>query len=194
MSILRPVFAMLVWGLMLTVPVTAAAETVYINDMLRVGIRAEPNSSLSPIAIVTTGEALQVLEKRRGYLLVETENGVKGWINDAYASSEMPARRRIAEIEAERERLDDEVKQWQEQAARASAETQELSARVDELTDENGDLRVRVSNHNGERIREVGYRWLVIAGIGVGLLLLGFIFGIQWYRRKVAARYGGLGL
>lgn len=92
-------------GLLLVSGTVAAAETIYVNDMLRVGVRSQPASDEAPLAVVTTGAALEVLERSGGYVKVRTDEGAVGWVNSVYVSGEPPARLRIERMTAENQRL-----------------------------------------------------------------------------------------
>ena len=60
------------------------AESVYVSDNLRVGVRPEPDNGYAPVGVVTTGMKLDVLERKEGYLKVRTDTDLVGWIKDIY--------------------------------------------------------------------------------------------------------------
>ena len=41
------------------------ADSVYVKDSLRVGVRTEPSNSVAPIGVVVTGMQLEGLERRK---------------------------------------------------------------------------------------------------------------------------------
>jgi hypothetical protein len=75
MNIMRVTRALLL--AMLLGPGILCAEVVYINDVLRVGVRPEPNNSVSPINVVMTGMKLEVLDRSEGFIQIRTEQGVE---------------------------------------------------------------------------------------------------------------------
>lgn len=52
----------------------------YVNDSLRIGVRAEPNTSVAPQNVVITGMQLEVLEREGSYIKIRSDDGVEGWI------------------------------------------------------------------------------------------------------------------
>lgn len=172
---------------------TAWAETVYVNDMLRVGVRERPNSSQAPITIVTTGMALEVLEHRDGYIRVRTKDGTEGWINDVYATDEVPARRRLKEVVADQERLKKELAQQRSAATTAEQESSQLQAHLGELAKRNEVLQAQLNKaRRSLSARANGDRWLYLGGVIIVLFVFGFFLGTRWYRQRVTERFGGL--
>jgi hypothetical protein len=171
----------------------ALAETVYVNDMLRVGVRKHPNSSETPITIVTTGMALDVLEHRDGYMKIRTKDGVEGWINDVYATDEVPARRRLEEITAEQKRLKEALAKERSTAAGAQKESGLLRDRLTDLAKRNRALQDQLGQARSTlAMASSGNRWLYVGAGTIVLFLLGFFLGTRWYRQRVAERFGGL--
>lgn len=198
--------------LILLLPLQAWAESVYVRDMLRVGVRSEPDSSESPLAIVTTGSKLEVLDRRDGYVKIRTDDGVEGWVNDAYTSPEVPARIRLKEVEARNEDLEErlakarrearqEIQELRATTAATVEENDQLTARLEALEKDNASLRLRLRELNPaaepEDASGAGFmerRWLIYAGGVLALLLAGFLWGARWQRGRVAGRLGGMDL
>jgi SH3 domain protein len=174
---------------------SALSETLYVNDYLRVGIRATPNSTDIPVAVVTTGDALEVLEEQEGYLRVRAESGVEGWVSKSYVSNEMPARLLLDKSQKEAARLRDEAKTLQSQLTEKTQYGVEVDKKVAELLDENGKLHQQVSQYYSANARsKKSYTWLYqFIGIAA-LFVLGLYLGVRWERRRVAERLGGLEL
>lgn len=176
---------------------SVSAETVYIDDMLRVGIRALPNSSDAPIAVVTTGAPLEVLETSGNYIRVRTEDGTEGWINGTYASKELPAKQQL-------ERLRKRYAELEEELAKAKADRQsalkshdELAAKLGELSSANEALQEKLDSYlerEAEMEQDGDMRWLYSALAMISLFVFGVFLGILWYRQRLAQRLGGLEL
>jgi uncharacterized protein YgiM (DUF1202 family) len=62
---------------------SAAADTAYVTDMLRLGITSSRDGSGSPFDTLTSGEALLVLERAGNYAHVRLEDGRDGWVTGA---------------------------------------------------------------------------------------------------------------
>src|SRR5690606_14220547 len=83
----------------------ARAETLYVTDMLRLGLHRASDTSDSPFTTLVSGTALEVLERTTYYARVRTPDGTEGWVKATYLVAEPPARARLHELEAEVERL-----------------------------------------------------------------------------------------
>lgn len=173
----------------------ALAETVYISDVLRVGVRALPKSSGTPLAVVTSGAELTVLERQSDYLRVRTAEGVEGWISDSYATSEVPARLRLERVTQERDRVQAELVSLRSTASASSEQAAQLAARVDVLQEEGAQLQARVAELAAQlQAREGSYAWLYYALALIALFFLGVYLGVRWDKERVAQRLGGLEL
>lgn len=171
------------------------AETVYISDVLRVGVRALPNSTDVPLTVVTSGTELTVLERDSGHLRVRTAGGVEGWISDVYATNELPARLRLERMEQERARLQKELEQLRSSVGASGEQNAQLAARIEALQDENTQLQARVAELAGQlQVKEGGYGWVFYTLALIALFLLGAYLGVRWDKERVAQRFGGLEL
>ncbi|WP_127478271.1 TIGR04211 family SH3 domain-containing protein [Sulfurivermis fontis] len=181
--------------LMLLALMPAQAETVYISDVLRVGVRAQPNSSDTPITVVTSGTELTVLERQAGHLRVRTSGGVEGWISEVYATSELPAQLRLERMEQERDRLQQELAQLRSSSSASGAQVEQLTARIEALQAENSQLQSRMAELQAQ-LQEEGsaYGWLYYAAALIVLFALGVYLGVRWDKERVAQRLGGLEL
>jgi len=83
----------------------SAAETVYVDDQLRLGVRAHPSTEEGSIAVVITGDALSVLEEEENFIKIRTEAGVEGWVSKGYVSAEPPAKSRLKDLQGEHKTL-----------------------------------------------------------------------------------------
>ncbi len=178
-------------------PAGVLAETVFVDDKLRVGVRDEPKSREAPIVVVTTGAELKVLEKDGGYLRIQTEDGIEGWVNGIYVTSEMPARMRLRQIRQEKEQLESEVERLRDSSSELVEENEHLNAKLADLMQENGVLHAKLSRFyeaSGPKeavVEEPDYTWAYVAG-GMGILfLLGFASGLKFYHRRIERRLGG---
>ena len=52
---------------------SASSQSIFVNDNLRVGVRAEPSTQVVPFSVVITGMKLKVLDKIDGYIKIETK-------------------------------------------------------------------------------------------------------------------------
>jgi SH3 domain protein len=177
----------------------ASAETAYVTDLLRLGLHRAADTSDEPMENLTSGTALEVLERTPSYLRVRTDEGREGWVKAAYIVEEKPARTRVAELEAELTVLRDEL--GQASAARAEAESvasrlgvaanarddsrgavQETLAR---LTRENEAFEARLERYRNSVPLTWAVATLVVALVG------GFLAGLWWLDALIRRRHGG---
>jgi SH3 domain protein len=178
---------------------SAAADTAYVTDMLRLGITSSRDGSGSPFDTLTSGEALLVLERAGNYAHVRLEDGRDGWVKAAFIVSEKPARLRVAEAEAAlgslrdelaasnagREKAEQELARYKEQreaAASSSVEARELLA---QMRRENDEYESRLDRYR----HSLPLAW--VAAALVLTLVAGFLGGWWWLDAAIRRRYGG---
>jgi len=172
---------------------TVMAETIYVHDYLRLGIRANPNSSETPIAVVTTGESLEVLQRQGGYIKVRSEDGVEGWVSKAYVSGEKPARLRLDQLQEEYKRQQAELKDLRKEMTAALERNELLDKQLSEFMNENASLHQQVSRFYSKSAKNrQQYLWLYQSLGVIALFLFGVFLGIRWQKRRIAERLGGL--
>ena len=172
---------------------TAMAETIYVNDYLRLGVRANPNSSETPIAVVTTGDTLEVLERQEGYIKVRAKNGVEGWVSKAYISSDEPAVLRLEKLQKEFQRQQGELKDLRKELSASQEKGEKLDKQLSELMSENGTLHEQVSRYYSKTAQQRQRFTWIFQSLGiVALFVFGIFLGVRWQKRRVADRLGGL--
>lgn len=176
--------------LMFTVSTAIAADTVYINDMLRVGVRANPNSSEAPLAVLTSGTQVTVLERSDGYMRIRTTDGVEGWINDTYTTTETPPRQQLAQVTQERDQLKAELAKLKA----GGADSAQLTAALNGLREQNAKLRQANADLTARLQGDGGYAWLYYVVGLIALFGFGVFLGVRWDKERVAQRFGGLEL
>ncbi|MFH1033335.1 MAG: TIGR04211 family SH3 domain-containing protein [Pseudomonadota bacterium] len=188
----------------------AGAERVmYVSDRMQITVRSEPTGDARVIEMIASGEQASVLEdNNEGWLKVRTHSGKEGWVLKRHMVADKPAavllkemapqdktvaqrmedlRRELAEskktlAQAEGRAQESgsslaklqgecaEVIKLREEHTRLLEDCQQKAAALDELTTENESLRF------GTNIK-----WFLAGG---GVLLLGWILGAAFSRRK----------
>lgn len=190
----RLIFVFALCGLLgLPAMAESAADSVYISDILRVGVRPEPDSRVTPVGVVTTGMKLEVIDSVEGYLKIRTDKGLTGWIKDIYATEEPPAMIRLEQLQAKRENTLKELEELRESVKALEEANQLLTSQLDEVKAERSKLQLRLARDTYQQKQNGSYRiiWLV------ALLLVGggaFAGGVAWQRHKTRQRLGGLKL
>lgn len=164
---------------------------VYISDMLRVGVRPEPDSRVTPVGVVTTGMHLEVLAQRDGYMKIRTDKGLTGWIRDIYTTEEPPAMIRLEQVRQQRASMEKELEELRQAVKVLEEANHTLNTQLDNLKAERSKLQLRVARGAAQTKENGGYMifWLT------GLILLGvaaFAGGVVWQRHQTSRRLGGL--
>jgi SH3 domain protein len=177
----------------------AAAETLYVTDSLRLALYTTEDMSDKPIANLTSGAPVQLLERDASLARVRTMAGEEGWVKATYLVPEKPARTRVAELEAELAGLRSENAEYRgarasadesaEQIARSAAankdSAQAMHETLGQLQRENAAYVARLENYRGS---------LPLPWVGAALFLAlvgGFAAGLWWLDSLIRRRHSG---
>jgi SH3 domain protein len=178
---------------------SAAAETAYVTDSLRLGLHAASDTSDRPFENLISGTAVEVLERNPNYARVQLADGREGWVKATFLVALKPAAARVVELEAEMASLKEAASTAtaaqgaaeqhlarltaDHQARTGSAETiQETVARLQE---ENGAHEQRLDAYR----YSLPIKWVIPALVVV--LVAGFLAGLWWLDALIRRRHGG---
>ncbi|MGM0476656.1 MAG: TIGR04211 family SH3 domain-containing protein [Pseudomonadota bacterium] len=184
----------LLFGLLLMVAsAPILAETVYVSDTLRVGVRDEPGGDTPAKSIVVSGMELEVLESRGNFLRIRTRAGEEGWVNSAYTTRQVPARLRVDQMEETIEGLETEKAELEEQLNESHNQQAALAQEIAKLERQRDDLREQLEEARAERAPGEGTPpwWVWVVGV-LAIFGVGFGVGAVWYRRILIGRLHGL--
>jgi SH3 domain protein len=170
-----------------------AAETLYVHDQLRLGVRAAPDSSESSIAVVSTGDALTVLGEQGGFIHIRTERGVEGWVSKGYLSAELPARSQLEILQKEHQALQQEQGLLQRQLEESRQLSEQQASQLQRLEHDKVALQQQLARYatvNPGFFEK--YKWLLQLGLLLACFFAGLITGVRRKARQVAERIGGL--
>jgi SH3 domain protein len=143
--------------------------------------------------VVATGDALTVLERAGDYIRVRTAEGTEGWVSKAYVSSEQPARMQLEQLREEYARVEAENERLRGELSAGNERGEAVAKQLDAVARENEALQQQLGRYTGSSARLLrDYAWLLGGVAVIVLLLLGFLFGVRWYKRRLADRLGGL--
>ena len=158
---------------------TVHAETAYISDNLRVGVRLEPGTKSAPFTVLSTGDKLTILENKEGYSRIRSSKDKEGWVRNIYLTDTPPARLLIGELRENYNKVQKEL-----------ADQQFLTQKIKLLNEENAVLQKKISVLDTEDSNL--WIFFLIAEISVGCLA--FMLGILSNKHRVAKKLGGLTL
>ncbi|MDZ7660997.1 TIGR04211 family SH3 domain-containing protein [Thiohalophilus sp.] len=176
-----------------TGPALAAdsSDTVYIDDMLRVGVRPEPDSRSTPVGVVTTGMQLEVLDSRGDYLRIRTDKGLSGWIKAVYATGEPPAMIKLEQLEKKRAEILEELDALRQNVTVLEEANNSLNNQLDQVKAERSKLQLRLARDTSTQKQAGSYWFLWLLGLVVAAVAA-FAGGVLWQRRQTTRRLGGL--
>jgi hypothetical protein len=185
--------------LMLGVFAAAQAETVYVAERIRIGLRAEVVETSAVVKTVETGTPLEVIERFDKLVRVRDPQGTEGWIEARYLSPEPPARLQLT-------RLQEDLAKSRTQAAEAQAQLKKSQLALTEQAEKIKELEKNASDRPAPVPVAVkapppvipaaantgfgfSYLWL---GISFAMLGIGFAAGVRWLRESIRKRSGGM--
>ncbi len=155
------------------VPAARAQTTGWVTDQLSVTVRTGKGPEYAIVKVLGSGTAVRVLERdpETGYARVRTPGGEEGWMLARYLMQQPAARERlpalearVAELEAENERLAGRLASLESAGAGAEQHAEALEKELDALHGEVLILR-----------RGAALRWLLWGG---GVALAGVLLGL----------------
>ena len=179
---------LLIWS----IPVLGLAETVYVGDSLRVGVRAEPNNGVAPHGVVITGMQLEVLERANGFIKIRNASGVEGWIKNSYVTTEKPAKLVLADVQAEQATLQTRLAKQDKLLKDATAKTVAMSSEMEKLKTANTQLREQLAESSKGNTSQATRLYLGYVVLLLALVVGGFAAGVVWHRKLAMRRLGGL--
>jgi len=198
---------------LLVFPINLLAETLFVGDTLRVGIRSEPSKSVPSISVIKTGASVEVLERKNSYVKVRTQSGVEGWVKSAYLTRKTPANKKLLVANDKIKTLERELIALQKSSGETSSKTQQkLQTTIQQLQSEKNSILkelnelktnpIAPSSNNEAKTKLAGFDlksinkdlMYIILGAIIAILVLGFMFGVSWYKQQVTKRLGGLSI
>lgn len=189
-TLLRKKFVCILLGATIFVSSGAiVAETAYVSDTLRVGVRPAPDSHVAPTGVIKTGMLVEILESTDAYVRVRTEDDLEGWVRDIYVVNTPPAMIKLQALQQQQRKLESELTVLEKNNQDLLEANRIMSQRLDQLSAERAkwqlsQARAALTNN------EFSWLWWLL-----GILILigaGFYSGISWYRQSAMKRLGGL--
>lgn len=196
----------LIFFILVTTSTNLYAETFYVGDTLRVGIRPEPVNGGPSIAVVSSGTALELLDRRGPHVKIRSPSGVEGWVKGAYLSKSKPSKILLTEAIAKTKRLEKDIATLKAQKGGqggSSIDIAKLEAEKSALQQEVETLQRSLNSNEGNLGTKLSFMeltqtnltplYFLLGGL-IFILSLGFLFGVTWHKHQVTKRLGGLSL
>jgi len=186
-------------ALSLSVVFAAAAEDLFVSDVINLSIRERPANDAGVIGQVSSGESVEVLESLgpQSFTRIRDANGREGWVTSRYLTPEPAARVQLEKAEAALAQSNRALSALQVEFDAAQARLVHAASAL-ELADENEQLKSVITElqDSEQRLREKGKadrerRALMLTGAGLvgGGVVLGLLLPALGRRKQ---RYGGL--
>ena len=107
----------ILFALMFAVATAAMAETNYVDDTLTITLRTGQGNTYQILRTLTSGAALEILEREDKYARVRTADGTEGWVLTQYLTAQPVARDRLTQAEQRLARFETENQQLKKDLA-----------------------------------------------------------------------------
>ena len=187
---------------MLVIFTSARAETLYVAERMRIGLRAEAAEAGAVVKTVETGTPLEAIERAENFVHVRDPQGTVGWAEARYLTPDAPARLQLVKLQEDLARSRSQTAEAQAQLKKAQAAAAEQAATIKALEQEAADKPVLPPAATpapvapppvGKTSKDAGfsfsYLWL---GISFAMLGIGFAAGVKWLRESIRKRSGGM--
>ena len=191
---------------MLGIFTSARAETLYVAERMRIGLRAEATETGAVVKTVETGTPLDAIERVENFVHVRDPQGTVGWAEARYLTPDAPARLQLVKLQEDLARSRSQTAEAQAQLKKAQAAAAEQAEKIKALEQEAADKPVMppavtpmpvpppvAAPPVGKLSKDAGfsfsYLWL---GISFAMLGIGFAAGVKWLRESIRKRSGGM--
>jgi hypothetical protein len=185
--------------LMLGMFSVAQAETVYVAERIRIGLRAEVVETSTVVKTVETGTPLEVVERFDKLARVRDPQGTEGWIEARYLTPDPPARLQLDKLQGDLAKSRTLAAEAQAQLKKAQSTLAEQAEKIKELEKNAADrpapapVAIKAPPPVTPAAANTGsgfsYLWL---GISFAMLGIGFAAGVRWLRESIRKRSGGM--
>lgn len=118
---------------------TASSATLWLIDELWVNVRTGAGDQFRILKTIPSGTRMETLqdETENGYYNVRTEEGIEGWIPERFVQDEPTAGLQLADLVAERDRLQEQVTELDERYTSLLGDRGDVTGELDTLRSEN---------------------------------------------------------
>jgi hypothetical protein len=191
---------------MLGIFTSARAETMYVAERMRIGLRVEVAETSPVVKTVETGTPLTVIDRLESFAHVRDPQGVEGWIEARYLTPDLPARLQLVKLQEDLAKSRSQSAEAQAQLKKAQAAAAEQAEKIKALEQAAADKPAMPPAASpvpvpppvapppvGKSSKDAGfifsYLWL---GISFAMLGIGFAAGVKWLRESIRKRSGGM--
>jgi SH3 domain protein len=112
------------------VAATAAAETAYITDIIRVSVRSGPSNDQKFVAGLESGQMVNIVKAGEEWTLVRMPNGTEGYLQSRFLTSQPPTKLRFDQLQEKNKNLTGQVAGLMEENQRLKADSEKLATTI----------------------------------------------------------------
>lgn len=139
---------MLLSAMLFLLAANVAAETRYVDDVLKITIRTGQGTTHKILRSLDSGTPLEILEDAGEYTFVRTRDGLEGWVLSQYLTKTPVARdrlvqaeKRLSRLQADKQELEKALAELRQEKGNVEKTQQNLSVEAAKLNDELEHLR-----------------------------------------------------
>lgn len=106
------------------------AETMYVRDVLRLPLRTGQSTEYKIIAVLESGQQVEVLQTQEEWTQVRLPNEKEGWVQSRYLTPQPTAEIRLEQLETKHKHLTDQAAALLEENTKLKQEKRKLSAEL----------------------------------------------------------------
>lgn len=192
-------------------PTSSRAETLYVKDIVKITLRTGPGIDYKIIAMIQSGQDVEVLKPEEGWTLVRLPNGKEGWVLSRLLTSRIPNSLLLRRLQKEHQELMVEAASQLKKIAQLKEENKNLRSELasnnialNKLSESYKNLKkdsagfLKLKSDYQKAIRqldeqtnvikklekELQRKYITVGLCGAAVLLLGFIIGFSARRQR----------
>lgn len=190
-------------------------EIKYVTDVLRLSLYKNADDKSGSLKLLTSGDELQILQRKGAYSLVRIENGTEGWVKSGFLVSEPTATNRLRDEQKKNEILAAQIEQYadtqgliddyektiglmQQDQTTLETERDDLRQQLEALQQEHEEVQLALDKaHRNELsvqqlLLQLADYWYIIVMALLLLWLTGYWIGRRLIERQVRNRFQGV--
>ncbi len=178
----------------------AAAETVYVKGVMKITMRTGPGRDHKIIAMIKSGDSLEMLDSKNGWSHVKTFSGKEGWVLTRFITDKVPVSLLVSKLKLQNQELSESlenVKKKNMALDKKAKQSKTIEEAYYRLKKESADFitlekqyrktaalfkqqQVRISFLE-KQLRKSDIKWFLS---GSGVLLIGILLGIGTGKKR----------
>lgn len=141
------VLVLLVWSIFLSI---AMAETKYVSEDFEITLRTGPGTDRKIIALIPSGQPLEIVAPGEEWTEVTTPNGKQGWVLSRYLTSRVPTALKLERLKLNYDEMQEDYNALRQKAVTLEETNQRLSQNLGQTQSELGQLSKAHENLKAE--------------------------------------------